>query len=117
MRDLRRTYPHRNEALLHYIADGQAAFLETLMSVERFDSKSIVENDDPRVHLCIYFVQPHGPAYGLSCFEIALLRELSLMSNLIICLPKADTMLPHEQSLFRQKVTRQKDALVHSVRL
>ncbi|PKI83506.1 hypothetical protein MVES_002398 [Malassezia vespertilionis] len=57
---------------------------------------------DPRVHACLYFIEPTG--HTLKPIDIETMTRLSQRVNLIPVIAKADTMVPRDLALFKEHV-------------
>lgn len=57
---------------------------------------------DMRVHACLYFITPTG--HTLKPLDIEVMKRLSTRVNLIPVIAKADTMLPRDLHLFKERV-------------
>jgi septin family protein len=75
--------------MLQYVMDQQTVHLTKQTRIYRDLSE-----DDTRVHVAIYFVPPNPRP--MAQFDVAMLSELCRVTNVIICIAKADTLLPHE---------------------
>lgn len=60
------------------------------------------EMNDMRVHACLYFITPTG--HTLKPLDIEVMKRLSQRVNLIPVIAKADTMLPRDLLVFKERV-------------
>ncbi|KAI9105687.1 Septin-domain-containing protein [Phlyctochytrium arcticum] len=58
--------------------------------------------DDLRVHVCLYFIQPTG--HTLKPLDIEVMRQLGTRVNLIPVVAKADTVTPADLALFKDRI-------------
>ncbi|OZJ04950.1 hypothetical protein BZG36_01741 [Bifiguratus adelaidae] len=90
--------------------NNEESWQPILQDIEsRFDSYLEQENRvnrqkiaDPRVHACLYFIEPTG--HSLKQLDITLMRKLHTRVNLIPVIAKADTLTEEEVSLFKQRI-------------
>ncbi len=57
---------------------------------------------DRRVHACLYFIAPTG--HGLKPLDVAFMRELHGLVNLVPVIAKADCLTVTERDAFKQRV-------------
>ncbi|WFD32217.1 Septin spn4 [Malassezia sp. CBS 17886] len=57
---------------------------------------------DMRVHACLYFIAPTG--HSLKPLDIEVMKRLSQRVNLIPVVAKADTMLPGDLAIFKERI-------------
>lgn len=57
---------------------------------------------DLRVHACLYFIRPTG--HLLKPLDIEVMKKLSTRVNLVPVIAKADTLLPAEIDVFKQRI-------------
>ncbi|KAJ3022580.1 hypothetical protein HKX48_005766 [Thoreauomyces humboldtii] len=60
------------------------------------------ENDDLRVHVCLYFIQPTG--HTLKPLDIEVMKQLGSRVNLIPVVAKADTITPADLAVFKDRI-------------
>jgi len=59
---------------------------------------------DSRVHVCLYFINPTG--HGLKSLDLVMLKELSVLVNVIPVISKADTITKPNLARFKQQVMK-----------
>ena len=60
---------------------------------------------DTRVHCCLYFIAPTG--HGLKPVDIAFMKQLHNMVNIVPVIAKADTLTVDECSRFKQQIMKE----------
>lgn len=88
------------EPIVKYIKEQHSQYLRKELTAQR--EKHIV---DTRVHAVLYFIQPNGK--GLTQLDVAALKRLTDITNVIPVISKADTLTQDELSSFRQIIQRE----------
>lgn len=73
---------------------------ETYMRQEQQPQRKSIA--DMRVHACLYFIAPTG--HSLKPLDIEVMKRLSQRVNLIPVIAKADTMVPRDLAIFKERV-------------
>ncbi|GAA5866680.1 hypothetical protein JCM3774_001955 [Rhodotorula dairenensis] len=60
------------------------------------------QKHDMRVHACLYFVRPTG--HTLKPLDVEIMKRLGTRVNLIPVVAKADTLTPHDLTLFKRNI-------------
>jgi len=82
--------------LVEFIDDQHEQYLRQEQQPER------TSVTDMRVHACLYFIAPTG--HTLSPLDIEAMRRLSQRVNLIPVIAKADTLVPRDLAMFKERV-------------
>lgn len=85
------------EPIVKYIKEQYSQYLRKELTAQR--EKYI---KDTRVHAVLYFIQPNGK--GLTALDIATLKRLTEIANVIPVIGKADTLTLEERLQFRETV-------------
>ncbi|QLL32126.1 hypothetical protein HG536_0C02950 [Torulaspora globosa] len=85
------------EPIVKYIKEQYSQYLRKELTAQR--EKYI---NDTRVHAVLYFLQPNGK--GLTALDIATLKRLTEIANVIPVIGKADTLTLEERLQFRENV-------------
>ncbi|AMD21912.1 HFR057Cp [Eremothecium sinecaudum] len=88
------------EPIVKYIKEQHSQYLRKELTAQR--EKHIV---DTRVHAVLYFIQPNGK--GLTQLDIAALKRLTDITNVIPVIAKADTLTMDERSRFRDIIQQE----------
>ncbi|AET37523.1 septin CDC10 Ecym_1284 [Eremothecium cymbalariae DBVPG len=96
------------EPIVKYIKEQHSQYLRKELTAQR--EKHIV---DTRVHAVLYFIQPNGK--GLTQLDIAALKRLTDITNVIPVIAKADTLTMDERAKFREII--QHEFKKHSFRI
>lgn len=83
------------EPIVKYIKEQYSQYLRKELTAQR--DRYI---RDTRVHAVLYFLQPNGK--GLSALDIAALKRLTEIANVIPVIAKADTLTLEERAQFRE---------------
>ncbi|ORZ14538.1 septin 7, isoform CRA_a [Absidia repens] len=86
--------------ILQYIDDQYSAYFEIESGMEKRQPSN---QHDTRVHLCFYFIAPHG--HHLKELDIVALQALSSHVSVIPLIAKADTLTHQERAAFKEKVS------------
>ena len=70
--------------------------------------------EDARVHCCLYFIAPTGR--GLKALDVAVLKKLHCLVNIIPVIGRADMLTANEQISAKAKVTRPSHTLCGAAR-
>lgn len=82
------------EPIVKYIKEQHSQYLRKELTAQR--ERHIV---DTRVHAVLYFIQPNGK--GLTELDVAALKRLTEIANVIPVIAKADTLTLDERANFR----------------
>lgn len=82
------------EPIVKYIKEQHSQYLRKELTAQR---ERYIE--DSRVHAVLYFIQPNGK--GLTELDVAALKRLTEISNVIPVIAKADTLTLDERVAFR----------------
>ncbi|SCU78794.1 LAMI_0A05996g1_1 [Lachancea mirantina] len=88
------------EPIVKYIKEQHSQFLRKELTAQR--ERYIA---DTRVHALLYFIEPNGD--GLTALDVAALRRLTEIANVIPLIAKADTLTTDERLAFREKIQDQ----------
>ncbi|WBW74278.1 mitotic septin Spn1 [Schizosaccharomyces osmophilus] len=92
------------------VNDIESRYNEYLDFEKRLPKSSI---KDPRIHACIFFIQPTG--HAMSAMELQVLLALHEKVNIIPVIAKADTLTDEEINLSKEIVLR--DIQQHNIRI
>jgi septin family protein len=87
-----------SDILAKYVEDQFEKYLEEELRIKRH----LKDFPDPRVHLCLYFVNPTG--HGLRPLDIITMKKLHDKVNLLPIIAKADTVTKSDLVIFKQKI-------------
>lgn len=88
------------EPIVKYIKEQHSQYLRRELTAQR--ERYI---PDTRVHAVLYFIQPNGK--GLTQLDIASLKRLTEIANVIPVIAKADTLTMDERATFRDIIQKQ----------
>ncbi|KAM3160041.1 Cell division control protein 10 [Lachancea thermotolerans] len=88
------------EPMVKYIKEQHSQYLRRELTAQR--ERFI---PDTRVHAVLYFIQPNGK--GLTQLDIASLKRLTEIANVVPVIAKADTLTMDERAEFREIIQRQ----------
>ncbi|CAR30870.1 hypothetical protein ZYGR_0P01720 [Zygosaccharomyces rouxii] len=88
------------EPIVKYIKEQYSQYLRKELTAQR--DRYI---RDSRVHAVLYFLQPNGK--GLSALDIAALKKLTEIANVIPVIAKADTLTLEERAHFREIIQQE----------
>lgn len=88
------------EPIVKYIKEQYSQYLRKELTAQR--DRYI---RDTRVHAVLYFLQPNGK--GLTALDIAALRRLTEIANVIPVIAKADTLTLEERAQFREIIQQE----------
>lgn len=83
---------------MKYVEDQFEKYLEEELRIKRH----LKAFPDPRVHLCLYFINPTG--HGLRPLDIITMKKLCDKVNLLPVIAKADTVTKPDLQKFKEKV-------------
>ncbi|KAL6940082.1 cell division control protein [Hanseniaspora vineae] len=93
------------EPIIKYIKEQYSQYLRKELTAQR--EKRI---EDTRVHALLYFIEPHATK-GLTELDIAVLKKLSDIVNVIPVIAKADSLTLNERNTFRSRIQQEFSAL------
>lgn len=96
------------DIIVKYIKDQQSLYLRRELTAQR--EKHL---QDTRVHCVLYFIQPNG--YGLKPLDVAVLRKLTEIANVVPVIAKSDSLTIDERETFKAAI--QSQFLEHNLRL
>ncbi|ANB15920.1 septin CDC10 [Sugiyamaella lignohabitans] len=85
------------EPIVKYIYDQQASYIRRELTASR--EKYPV---DTRVHCVLFFIQPTG--HGLKPIDIAVLKRLTEIANVVPVIAKSDSLTLDERAQFKQTI-------------
>lgn len=88
------------EPIVKYIKEQHSQYLRRELTAQRERHIS-----DTRVHALLYFIQPNGK--GLTQLDIAALKRLTEIANVIPVIAKADTLTMDERTAFREIIQQE----------
>lgn len=88
------------EPIVKYIKEQHSQYLRKELTAQR--ERHII---DTRVHAVLYFVQPNGK--GLTQLDVAALKRLTEIANVIPVIAKADTLTIDERTRFREIIQQE----------
>ncbi|XP_075260523.1 septin-2-like isoform X3 [Convolutriloba macropyga] len=86
------------DVLVKYVEDQFEKYLEEELRIKR----NLAFFPDPRVHLCLYFINPSG--HGLRPLDIMTMKKLCDKVNLVPIIAKSDTITKADLELFKKKI-------------
>jgi len=86
------------DILVKYVEDQFEKYLEEELRIKR----NLSFFPDPRVHLCLYFINPNG--HGLRPLDIMTMKKLCDKVNLVPVIAKSDTVTKEDLELFKKKI-------------
>lgn len=89
------------EPIVKYIKEQHSNYLRKELTAQR--ERHI---RDTRVHAVLYFLEPNATAKGLAPLDVATLKRLAEIANVIPVIGKADTLTLAEREAFRNTVQR-----------
>jgi septin 6/8/11 len=89
-----------SDILVKYVEDQFEKYLEEELRIKR----NLKDFPDPRVHLCLYFINPTG--HGLRPLDVITMKKLHDKVNLLPIIAKADTVTKSDLESFKQKILR-----------
>lgn len=81
------------------------------LELEKHNPRSTIQ--DPRVHACIFFIQPTG--HAISAMELRVMLALHEKVNIIPIIAKADTLTDDELNFTKEMILR--DIQYHNIRI
>ncbi len=85
------------DPIVKYIKDQHSAYLRKELTAMR--DRYIV---DTRIHCCLFFINPTG--HGLRPIDVAVMKKLSDVVNVVPVIAKSDSLTMDERDLFKERI-------------
>jgi septin family protein len=85
------------DPIIKYIKDQHSAYLRKELTAMR--DRYIV---DTRIHCCLFFINPTG--HSLRAIDVAVLKKLSDVVNVVPVIAKSDSLTLEERALFKERI-------------
>jgi len=85
------------EPIIKYIKDQHSAYLRKELTAMR---ERYIQ--DTRIHCCLFFISPTG--HALKPIDIAVLKKLSEVVNVVPVIAKSDSLTMEERVAFKQRI-------------
>ncbi|RUS26752.1 hypothetical protein BC938DRAFT_484167 [Jimgerdemannia flammicorona] len=96
------------EPIIKYIKDQHSAYLRKELTAMR--DRYI---QDTRIHCCLFFISPTG--HALKPIDIAVLKKLSEVVNVVPVIAKSDSLTMEERLSFKQRI--KEELAFHNIRM
>jgi len=88
------------EPIMKYIKDQYAHYLRKELTAVR--DRNV---PDTRIHCCLYFISPSG--HSLKLLDIAALKQLSDICNIVPVIAKSDSLTLEERASFKERIRKE----------
>jgi septin 3/9/12 len=85
------------DPIIKYIKDQHSAYLRKELTAMR--DRYII---DTRIHCCLFFINPTG--HSLRAIDVAVLKKLSDVVNVVPVIAKSDSLTLEERALFKERI-------------